>query len=246
VRCIGDPAMKFNLKKLFSEAILERGQDYYIEGRVSNLLRNGDSITATVQGSHRYKVSINIQTDTYRCNCPYEGRMCKHIAAVCCALNTNKNIKTAESIERHLAKKSKEELVRVMREMLAQEPRLHSLLLSKEAQIIRKINELDVEEVGDEWQEFYDYIPDRVEDILDEIASITNNKQNLLLKLLKKTQELNEKYDHHGSTEDSVFEILEQINSEKSKLPEKEAKNVETQVKKILGSEYELFTQEED
>ena len=44
--------MKLNFKRLFDKVILQRGYDYYEEGRVSNLLKNGEIITASVQGSH--------------------------------------------------------------------------------------------------------------------------------------------------------------------------------------------------
>ena len=236
--------MKFDFKRLFSKEILERGRNYYAEDRVSNLLKKGNTITASVQGNHRYKLTINTKNHAYRCNCPYEGQMCKHLAAVFYAINNRKNIPTAENIEKNLAKKSKEELIRIMQEMLAQEPKFNALLLSKEKQILKKIEEIDSNDDEENWAEFYDYIPDRVEDILDEIKCL-QNKQELLLALLKKAQELNEQYDHHGSTEDSVFSVLDELNDEKKRLPKKDAQKIEECAKKILGDEYDSFTQEE-
>ena len=237
--------MKINLKRLFGKEILKRGNNYYEERRVSNLLKNGNTITASVQGTHHYKISINLETNTFRCNCPYEGRMCKHLAAVCYAINNTKNVQKVENIEANLAKKSKEELVRIMQEMLIQEPKLARLLLTKEQQILRQIKEIDLQDEEEGWAEFYDYIPDRVEEIIEEI-DLVSNKQKLLLALLKETQKLNEKYDNHGSTEDVIFYVLEKIEEENKNLPKNEAQQLDDHIKHILGKDYESFTQIEE
>lgn len=118
------------------------------------------------------------------------------------------------------------------------------MLFPKEKQILKKIEELDSSEEEDDWSEFYDYIPDRAEDILDEIDHL-QNKQEPLLALLKKAQKLNEQYDHHGSTEDTIFLILDKLNDGKKQLPKKEAQAMDKSIKDILGDEYDAFMQEE-
>src|SRR3989344_6595001 len=144
----------------FGKTILDRGKAYFEEGRVSNLFQTGNIITAKVQGSHNYKVTLNLETDNFRCNCPYEGNLCKHIAAVCYEVNKRKNIKKVDNIEESLESKSKEELIKIIKEMLANDNSFSIVLLSKEDQIKKKIEEINESE---DWQEFYDSVPDNIE-----------------------------------------------------------------------------------
>ncbi|MBQ1287690.1 MAG: hypothetical protein IIY22_03950, partial [Erysipelotrichaceae bacterium] len=70
----------------FYSRILERGRDYYREGRVSDLKEADGTVSAKVAGF--YTVQIRIDEDGriahMSCDCPYaaEGRNCKHEAAV--------------------------------------------------------------------------------------------------------------------------------------------------------------------
>ena len=76
-----------NWQNLFEPHILERGYDYYLEGAVDKLKRDGDEITARVTGTLDYKVEIELSDNriiAMSCNCPYaeDDRYCKHMAAV--------------------------------------------------------------------------------------------------------------------------------------------------------------------
>ncbi len=68
--------------------ILERGKDYYKRGAVLDLNQNTQGTwIADVEGNHdNYQVEIETnergEIEDYYCNCPYDGSICKHIAAV--------------------------------------------------------------------------------------------------------------------------------------------------------------------
>lgn len=73
-------------KSMFEPKILARGRQYWQQGKVTDLSCTEDGIHATVLGSEKYKVDIELDDgdvlDTY-CTCPYsEYDNCKHMAAV--------------------------------------------------------------------------------------------------------------------------------------------------------------------
>lgn len=86
--------MKMDWEKMFAAHILERGYDYYGKNAVKNLDISDDSIRADVVGSEDYEVEISLSngevTDMY-CSCPYawDGKNCKHMAAVLYAWSEN-------------------------------------------------------------------------------------------------------------------------------------------------------------
>lgn len=74
-------------KKLFLPHILERGEDYYLNGAVEDLDWDGETLSATVLGTDEYDVEIWIsdgRVEDFYCSCPYaeDGTPCKHMAAV--------------------------------------------------------------------------------------------------------------------------------------------------------------------
>jgi len=82
-------------KNRFQPHILERGQDYYNEGRVSKLERTEDGYAAIVDGTGEYEVEILLDGDSIEdmtCDCPYaeDGNYCKHMAAVLFAVSASK------------------------------------------------------------------------------------------------------------------------------------------------------------
>ena len=80
-------------KNMFPPHIWQRGVDYYRDGRVLDLHCRNSEVTAQVEGSKTYTVSVTFNkardgiTD-YFCDCPYgeDGTPCKHLAAVLCAV----------------------------------------------------------------------------------------------------------------------------------------------------------------
>lgn len=66
--------------------ILGRGLDYFEDGAVASLARDGNTYIATVYGTEPYEVQVTVvegQVNTWSCDCPYDyGPICKHVAAV--------------------------------------------------------------------------------------------------------------------------------------------------------------------
>ena len=76
-----------NWKGLFDKKILDRGKEYYESGNVIGLEIAEEEVTAVVEGTEDYDVSILLHdgdvTEMY-CDCPYaeDYGNCKHMAAV--------------------------------------------------------------------------------------------------------------------------------------------------------------------
>ena len=73
--------------KLIPEEILERGRKLRKKGQVLELQRKEDIIEALVKGSYYpcYEVRVKVKGQKiadWECTCPYEGEVCKHVAAV--------------------------------------------------------------------------------------------------------------------------------------------------------------------
>ena len=70
----------------FASRILERGENYYIDGAVQSMKWDGKKIAATVSGTETYKVKITVSDGVVgdmSCSCPYaDVDNCKHMAAV--------------------------------------------------------------------------------------------------------------------------------------------------------------------
>ncbi|MFH0976903.1 MAG: hypothetical protein V1874_14065 [Spirochaetota bacterium] len=81
-----------NFGQVIDKTILQRGEDYYQYGFVTELEETtADYWTATVQGTEDYTVKVRIKEGEIvesLCNCPYDmGPVCKHEVAVYYAIN---------------------------------------------------------------------------------------------------------------------------------------------------------------
>lgn len=107
-----------NWERLFKPHILERGMAYYCLGRVEDLEIYEDEITAVVEGSEPYDVSIELDEDGVsgmECTCPYAegGENCKHMAAVLYAWQGKKTgSRGADAQIREAVERADEALVR--------------------------------------------------------------------------------------------------------------------------------------
>ena len=83
------------------EIILERGEDYYERGMIKSVKKVSDSeFVATVCGSEDNIYTVNIKTNGEEvmetdCDCPYEGKVCKHIMAVLIAIDNGDFIESS-------------------------------------------------------------------------------------------------------------------------------------------------------
>ena len=81
-----------DIRKLCTETSFVRGLEYFQMGNVTDLEQFGNKITATVEGTRDYTVTIRTdkKTITATCTCPYDwGGYCKHIVATLIALSEN-------------------------------------------------------------------------------------------------------------------------------------------------------------
>lgn len=64
--------------------IRHRGERYQREGRVIIVDSTADSVVARVDGTHPYRVTLDLAEAFYSCECPYAqgGELCKHVWAV--------------------------------------------------------------------------------------------------------------------------------------------------------------------
>lgn len=96
--------------------ILQRGQNYFDNGNILQLNKGSNGTWyAEVEGNYdNYEVEIGINSDSesadYYCDCPYDGAICKHVAAVALAIN-DKNTITISAEEEH-PKESWEKLIK--------------------------------------------------------------------------------------------------------------------------------------
>jgi len=72
------------IRKLCTESSFERGIEYFHQDSVRSLEQFGNSITAIVEGTSNYEVTIRMDKENIEasCTCPYDwGGYCKHIVA---------------------------------------------------------------------------------------------------------------------------------------------------------------------
>ena len=74
----------------FTDVILERGLNYYNDGRVKITTQSSSKVKAHVTGYQEYTVIINFKTKECYCDCRYGGK-CKHIAATFYYLDNHRN-----------------------------------------------------------------------------------------------------------------------------------------------------------
>lgn len=117
-----------------SDAVFDRGENYREEGRIRELDRFDDLVTATVRGSTLYDVTIEFggQSIDTQCTCPYDGGGdCKHVVAVLLDVAANPPQDESEDIETVLDDVSANELRAFVRDALAERSELREQFLAR-------------------------------------------------------------------------------------------------------------------
>lgn len=96
--------MEEGWESIFKKGVLERGRQYYIDGRVELLEYEDTHLEAEVFGSEYYNIKIDLndsQILKMTCTCPYakENPYCKHMASVLYAVENSKIILKENTIE---------------------------------------------------------------------------------------------------------------------------------------------------
>lgn len=117
------------------DAYFKRGQGYYASGAIYEQRREGMKIKSKCSGSqapfYRQEVIFNSKgIESAECSCPVgDGGHCKHtIALLLTWVNNPDSFQETEALDAILEKRSKPELIAIIKEMLEQEPDLESLL----------------------------------------------------------------------------------------------------------------------
>ncbi|RIH83197.1 putative pterin-4-alpha-carbinolamine dehydratase [Meiothermus luteus] len=76
-----------SLLALAEEGVLERGRQRFLQGAILEAARGRQRLQARVAGSSPfpYRVEIDLRKGSWRCTCPYQGPICKHVVAVALA-----------------------------------------------------------------------------------------------------------------------------------------------------------------
>lgn len=105
--------MRMNWKSKFKDIILYRGEDYYLDGKVKDIERDGDVYSAHVEGTETYETSVKFKNGEllfWLCDCPYDRGICKHVAALLFAIeNEFEDDKNSSNIQKTLQNKDKSE-----------------------------------------------------------------------------------------------------------------------------------------
>jgi uncharacterized Zn finger protein len=198
-----------------------RGQNYYRRGNVFNTIRRGEALEARCEGSEPqpYRIKITFSGSDHlrraRCSCPMGGS-CKHVVAVLLAwVHEPETFVEREPLHTVLARKSREELMALVMEMLEREPELEELVdfplpvVGEGGEPVRR-TPLDVEpyrhrlrasmRYADDWEATYD-IATEVSSVVDKAEQFAEYNDWVSAQALYQLV-LDEILPEYGSTHD--------------------------------------------
>jgi uncharacterized Zn finger protein len=138
------------IQKRCTDAGFERGVHYRDEGRIQSLDRFDDLVTASVQGSNLYDVTVEFDGRDLetRCTCPYDGSDdCKHVVAVLLAIAASPPRDESEDVETVLADVPPEEVRAFVWDALAENAELRDRFLARFGDDHKSVDEYR-EEIG--------------------------------------------------------------------------------------------------
>ncbi len=159
-------------KDWFQTHILERGQAYFAEGRVSELERAEDGYTAIVNGTEEYEVEILLDDEDsiedMLCDCPYaeDGNYCKHMAAVLFAVEAKpltKKVKKQRLAPGALVEKIPDGQLRpLLTELVSADEKLYRALLLRYGETALdecvKTLKKELAAIGDQYADRHGYV----------------------------------------------------------------------------------------
>jgi len=192
-----------NFKNHINKKILDRGYDYYCEGNITDVYKEGDNeYTFQVQGSEDYEIRVEINNHgeilySY-CDCPYEfGPICKHQVAVYFQLanilnsegngeKIKKELITQPTIKEVLNSISKEELINIIMDVAKKDKVFRNSIIFKyskgdDEQEIEKCKKMMDSIVNKyigrkgfiEYREVYSFV-NEMENLLDKVKNTEN------------------------------------------------------------------------
>lgn len=217
--------------------IMGRGKDYYESGYVDEVRRmDDDTWVAEVDGSRVYQVELRTARDSvsyWKCSCPYDGPVCKHVVAVCFAILEGEAIDMREriaednnAIETIVNAMDINELRRVVIDFLSRNPE------QKGKFILRNLpkTEIDYSQAVKDISEYPTNAADYYEDCRDLLDSIKHSDaaespdvlwdllQNLIVLAIPTLKDLYEvadlEYDSYDYDMDDPYQYYEELCSE--------------------------------
>lgn len=165
-----------NFEQYVNPTILDRGLNYYKEGRVSYVTQVDNDFLFIVEGTAYYLVELDMTDDELNmaCDCPYDmGEYCKHEIAVVYYYNNEFKYDSKKSLEDLLSNMSKDELMTTLKNVLRQDP------LQLKAFVDKKIHPVKTNSDVSEIKQYFDH------DFFQYVQSAKNLK-----KVVSKTEEL--------------------------------------------------------
>ena len=121
------------VKSLFDSGSFQRGKSYYRAGNIQHPKCQGITLRAQCLGSSYapYRVQVELKSSskvTTSCSCPIGGG-CKHcIALLLQWIHTPDSFNSVEELTHNLAERSKEELIKLIGQMIDKHPDLETLV----------------------------------------------------------------------------------------------------------------------
>ncbi|WP_028112904.1 SWIM zinc finger family protein [Ferrimonas kyonanensis] len=113
------------LEQLAGHRSAVRGQNYFNEGRVTQVTRVGDQVVGVVEGRERYSVTLSLEKGVIdgECSCPASehSEFCKHCVAVALALSAQQQ--APSWLVAHLKRLKKEQLIEALINEIAADSR---------------------------------------------------------------------------------------------------------------------------
>lgn len=198
------------LEDIFSQKIIQRGYDYYEEGRVRYVVKDGDLLYGTVRGGFDYYVKVDLGKRETVCNCPYDDN-CKHAVALILAYK-NQEYLDGDEIRRLLGDMDKAVLVKIVFKNTLRDPKLAEKLLAKQGMQKKSDNTVN--------SEFYDaLIRDSnmhpfPEEFLSAVSTVScSNKATILDFLGKFIRERDDIVNCFPDPEDYYYESYDDYSS---------------------------------
>jgi len=151
-----------------TDAVFERGQRYRTDGRIHRIDRFDDIVTAIVQGSHQYDVTVELDESSIeaRCTCPYDGPGdCKHIVAVLLEIAVDPPVDDSERVTAVLDDVSPADLRAFVRDVLAERPALRERFLARFGDAAVSFEDLrdEIERLFDQHTQDYPAVTDAID-----------------------------------------------------------------------------------
>ncbi len=128
------------IRNRVGERSFQRGWGYFKEGRIFDARRQGKTLKAHCLGNSEDRYSVEVTLDGSKvvsgsCSCPVgDGGYCKHVAALLLTWRAKPvNFVAVEDVHEHLKKRTKEELLDLIENLLIHDPELKTLIELQQA-----------------------------------------------------------------------------------------------------------------